>query len=141
MRLVAVLFLISSLYCCRSDNKYSGSEAIKFDQYMFQGEQLYMAHCLNCHQKDGSGLGQLIPPLKSTFISKQKELAICGIKHGMEGPIEVDGLVYDGIMPSNPRLTPLEIAEIMTYISNSWGNDYGMVNTSEVKATLDSCQN
>lgn len=108
---------------------------------MFQGEQLYMAHCLNCHQKDGSGLGKLIPPLKSDFVSKQKELAICGIKHGMQGPIEVNGITYDGIMPNNPRLTPLEIAEIMTYVSNSWGNKYGMVNTSDVKSALDSCKN
>lgn len=141
MRITTLYFLTLCFFSCRSDNKYSGNEAIKFDQYMFQGKQLYMAHCLNCHQKDGSGLGKLIPPLKSDFVSKQKELAICGIKHGMQGPIEVNGITYDGIMPNNPRLTPLEIAEIMTYVSNSWGNKYGMVNTSDVKSALDSCKN
>ncbi|MEP2024011.1 MAG: cytochrome c [Reichenbachiella sp.] len=134
----AISFFILS---CRPDNKYSGNQAIKFNQYKFQGEQLYISHCLNCHQKDGSGLGKLIPPLTTDFISKQQEVAICGIKHGLQGPLTVNDTLYDGIMPNNPRLTPLEIAEIMTYISNSWGNDFGMVTTSEVNKALKKCNN
>lgn len=140
MRFSVLVVASLSLMSCRPDNRYSGREAIKFDQYMFQGEQLYTAHCLNCHQKDGTGLGRLIPPLQTDFISKQKELVICGIKHGLEGPIKINGIIYEGVMPSNPRLTPIEIAEIMTYISNSWGNDYGIVNTAEIKTALKSCR-
>ncbi|SMD32108.1 Cytochrome c [Reichenbachiella faecimaris] len=136
---IPLVILCLIIFSCRSDNRYSGSEAIKFDQYMFQGEQLYAARCLNCHQNDGTGLGKLIPPLTTDFITKQKDLAICGIKHGLEGPMEINGTAYDGIMPNNPRLTPLEIAEIMTYISNSWDNDYGMVNINEVKTALEKC--
>ncbi|WP_422359265.1 c-type cytochrome [Reichenbachiella sp.] len=139
MKFIVLGLALVVLVNCRPENRYSGSEAIKFDQYMFQGEQLYMAHCLNCHQKDGSGLGKLIPPLSTDFVSKQKELSICGIKHGLEGPITINGITYQGVMPSNPRLTPLEIAEIMTYISNSWGNDFGMINTAEVSNALKNC--
>lgn len=142
IRISIVIFSIllsTLLFSCRSDNRYSGREAIKYDQYLFQGEQLYQAHCLNCHQKDGTGLGKLIPPLKTDFITKEMDLVICSIKHGLNGPIKVNGIVYDGEMPSNPRLTPLEIAEIMTYITNTWGNDHGMVNISEVEKALDNC--
>lgn len=139
MRIIILGLALVSLINCRPESRYSGSEAIKFDQYMFQGEQLYLTHCLNCHQKDGSGLGKLIPPLSTDFVAKQRELSICGIKHGLEGPITINGITYQGVMPSNPRLTPLEIAEIMTYISNSWGNDFGMVNSLEVGKILKEC--
>ncbi|MEO9964391.1 MAG: cytochrome c [Reichenbachiella sp.] len=108
---------------------------------MFQGLQLYQTHCLNCHQKDGTGLGKLIPPLNTNFVTQQKDLIICGIKNGLEGEILVNGIAYDGIMPGNPRLTPLEIAEIMTYISNSWGNQVGIISITEVEEGLAKCRN
>lgn len=137
----AFTFLLSWFFVgCQSDkNKYSGHEAIKYNQYLFQGKQLYQAHCLNCHQKDGSGLGKLIPPLSSNFVKEQKKIAICGIKYGLEGPIKVNKVEYNGVMPGNTRLTPLEIAEIMTYISNSWGNEFGMVTIRDVEESLKNC--
>lgn len=134
---LALVLLIN----CRPEGRYQGSESVKFNQYMFQGEQLYNTQCINCHQKDGSGLGKLIPPLSTDFVSKQKELSICAIKHGLEGPITIDGITYQGVMPNNPRLTPLEIAELMTYISNSWGNKFGMVKTDDVSKALKNCRN
>lgn len=138
MTCIAGVFILLA-GCNPNKNGYERSESIKFDQYMYQGQQLYSTHCLNCHQKDGSGLGKLIPPLNTSFVSANKGLVICGIKNGIEGPISVNGVVYNHLMPGNSRLTPLEIAEIMTYISNTWGNEYGMVTIQQVKDELKTC--
>ncbi|MEO9802298.1 MAG: cytochrome c [Reichenbachiella sp.] len=140
IRVVSILSLSCLLVSCKQDkNQYTGQEAIKYNQYLFQGEQLYFSRCLNCHQNDGSGLGKLIPPLTTDFLKIKKQTAICIVKHGLEGPIQINGINYDRTMPSNPRLTPLEIAELMTYISNSWGNEYGMVTIQEVEEALKDC--
>ena len=142
IKLIVSFFTGITLFTsCVSDQRYSGSEAIKFEQYKFQGEQLYQALCMNCHQKDGTGLGKLIPPLNSKYLLNHKELAMCIIKNGMSGPILVNDVTYNGTMPANPKLTPLEIAEIMTYIGNSWSNDIGMVTTQEVTQNLTKCNN
>ena len=49
--------------------------------------------------------------------------SIYGLKYGMEGPIKVNGELYDGIMVSQ-GLDNDEIADVMNYILNSWGNSY-----------------
>lgn len=126
---------------CQSQTTAERSESIKYEQYMYQGEQLYQLHCLNCHQKDGSGLGKLIPPLTTSFLKTQQDLVICGIKYGLKGPLKVDSVTYNGVMPGVQRLTPLEIAEILTYINNSWGNENGPVTIQEVSKALGQCGN
>jgi mono/diheme cytochrome c family protein len=110
-------------------------------QYVFQGKQLYGVHCANCHQSDGTGLGKLIPPMDSSFLVNNQALIICAIKHGLQGAIVVNGQTYNGVMPNNPGLRPLEIAEIMTYINNTWGNKSELVSVKKASRLLDSCSN
>lgn len=115
--------------------------SLRFRQYAVQGRLLYKQHCANCHQDDGSGLGQLIPPLAgSDYLQKNPEEIICLIRHGKKGPIVVNGLEYNQAMPPNPELTAIEIAEIATYIDNAWGNKGALVEANKAASILNECK-
>jgi cytochrome c551 len=118
------------LYACTSK---SSDSSPKFQQYFVQGEQLYLRHCSNCHQKNGKGLGLIYPPLDSSdYMEKNLEHVLCMMRHGKSGALIVNGESYNQLMPGVPTLSDLEIAEIATYIYNSWSHNKGIV---EVKVT------
>ena len=113
----------------------------KLQQYKVQGEELYLKHCSNCHQASGKGLGLLFPPLDiSDFVDANRKEVICLIENGMEGEITVNGKSFNKAMPAIPQLTDLEIAEITTYLYNSWGRNEGIIDVNEVTSTLSNCR-
>lgn len=115
-------------------------DKLKFNQDLIQGQRLYTTHCSNCHQQNGEGLGSLFPPLAGAdYLLQNPEKVICGIKHGIQGEIRVNGISYNQPMPANKQLTDLEIAQIMTFIGNSWGNEMGLFKTPEIKKALGNC--
>jgi cytochrome c551 len=112
----------------------------KFQQYFVKGEQLYIQHCSNCHQKNGSGLGRLYPPLDtSDYMQNYTNEVICLIKNGRKGELIVNAQSYNQAMPGVGNLTDLEIAEISTYIYNSWSHKQGIIDVSFVSKTLVQC--
>lgn len=114
----------------------------KFQQYYVQGEVLYQAHCSNCHQKGGTGLGLLYPPVnKSDFMDNHFEEVICLIKNGRKGELLVNGKLYNKEMKGIGSLTELEIAEIATYIYNTWDHQRGIVEVKEIAAAISACPN
>jgi cytochrome c551 len=125
-------FGLSTVSCTTTDPK--------FQQYFVQGQVLYEKYCSNCHQKNGQGLGRLYPPVASSdyFVQHLNE-SICLMKYGTEGKIIVNGKDYNKRMPGIPSLTELELAEISTYISNSWGLEKGMTEIASVKNALEAC--
>jgi mono/diheme cytochrome c family protein len=128
---IAILITINS--CSFKDPKYQ--------QYYAQGEQLYTKHCSNCHQKSGKGLGRLYPPLaQSDFLKNNFSDAICLMKNGIKDEVVVNTIVYNKPMPGVVALTDLEVAEIATYISNSWGNEHGLVDVSMTSTILSKCK-
>ncbi len=113
----------------------------KFQQYYVQGEQLYIKHCSNCHQKDGAGLGRVFPPLNtSDYMEKNLSEVLCQMKYGKKGPITVNGVSYNMEMKGIISLTELEIAEISTYIYNTWSHQKGIIDLSTVEAALRKCE-
>jgi mono/diheme cytochrome c family protein len=101
---------------------------------------LYEKHCSNCHQKNGQGLGRLYPPLAaSDFLQHNFEKSLCLMKYGIEGEITVNEKSYNKKMPAIPSLTELEIAEIATYIGNSWGHEEGLIDVTKSSKILGSC--
>lgn len=110
----------------------------KKQQYITSGEKIYNQNCVHCHQADGSGLAAVIPPVNDNYSIEYKTLSICGIKNGLSGEIEVAGQKYNGVMPAS-NLTNLEIAELITYINNSWGKEEEMTQIEEVKKALANC--
>ena len=153
MKIKRLLYVTTCFYLClllgtnscssqrdSNNSNLSFKDRIKLRQYLIQGEDLYLAHCANCHQPDGTGLGKLIPPLSgNNHFTNDLGYTICSIRNGLEGPIEIDGIEYDGKMPANYDLTNLEIAEITTYTINNWSNKQQIVTVSTVEKQLDSC--
>lgn len=127
-----VLIIILFTGCRQQDPKLA--------QYRVQGERLYELHCSNCHQADGKGFGLLYPPLAGAdYLIGNKDSIICLIRNGMSGPVTVNGQVYDQAMPGNEKLTDLEIAEILTYLYVSWGNEDQLTDVNEVRAKIGRC--
>ncbi|HZX74561.1 MAG TPA: cytochrome c [Cyclobacteriaceae bacterium] len=118
----------------------NSNQSAKFQQYYVQGEQLYLQHCGNCHQKNGSGLGLLYPPLNtSDFMDNHVEESICLIKNGASGEMIVNQKQFNHEMPTLP-LTELEVAEISTYIYNSWGRQHEIIEVQQVETALSKCK-
>ena len=89
-----------------------------------RGNEIYNDFCIQCHLENGEGVAGIFPPLSnSDYLLNNIRESIYGIKYGMEGPITVNGELYDGIMVSQ-GLDNEEIADVMNYILNSWENSY-----------------
>ena len=86
------------------------------------GKEIYQDFCVQCHLDNGKGVPGTFPPLaKSDYLQNNIEASIRGIKYGQRGKITVNGIDYDGIM-SHQGLVDEEVADVMNYILNSWGN-------------------
>lgn len=113
----------------------------KFQQYYVQGEQLYVKHCSNCHQKDGAGLGRVFPPINtSDYMEKNLEEVLCLMKYGKKQLVTVNGVDYNMEMKGIMSLTELEIAELATYIYNTWSHQKGIIEIPIVEAALKKCE-
>ncbi|TRZ42846.1 c-type cytochrome [Robertkochia solimangrovi] len=96
----------------------------KFDlqKSIKQGEKIYQTSCATCHQVNGQGVNPLYPPLaNSDYLLKNREASIKAVKYGQQGKITVNGKVYNNMMiPMG--LNDEQVADVMNYILNSWGN-------------------
>jgi cytochrome c551 len=136
-RICAFLLIMFCMFSCSISN----SKSVKFQQYYVQGEQLYTKHCSNCHQQNGSGLGLVYPPLNtSDYMEANFEQVLCLMKYGAKDELTVNGKKFNQPMPGIPALTDLEIAEIATYIYNSWDHNRGIVEVAEASRILSSCK-
>lgn len=106
-------------------------------QFAIPGKELYENYCANCHQADGRGLGKLIPPLRDAdYFKASIHRSVWIMRNGKKGPLLVNGQEYNQPMPGNPNLKPLEIAQIATYLYNSWGMQEGVIDAPRVEKYL-----
>ncbi|MEQ1597754.1 MAG: copper-containing nitrite reductase [Methylotenera sp.] len=97
-----------------------------------QGKNVYESNCLACHQANGEGIPNAFPPLaKSDFLNADHNRAIDILLHGRSGPITVNGKNYDSVMPAI-ALNSEQIANALTYVLNSFGNNGGQVTPAQV---------
>ena len=102
---------------------------------MAAGETAYLANCGACHQKDGNGLAKAFPPLAGAdYLMDDKERSISVVLNGLQGPITVNGVEYNSLMPPMNQLDDQTVANILTYVRNSWGNQGEPVIPAEVAA-------
>ena len=95
------------------------------------GQEIYQDFCVQCHMNSGEGVSGVFPPLKaSDYLMNNVEKSVAGIKYGLRGKITVNDEIYDGIMVSQ-GLDNEEIADVMNYILNEWGNSYTEQITTE----------
>lgn len=98
-----------------------------------RGKQIYEELCVTCHLAEGTGMEGVFPPLaNSDYLVKNKERSIHAIKFGQEGEITVNGTVYNNVMPAQ-GLSDQEVADVMNYIQNSWGNKGKYVSVKDVE--------
>ena len=96
------------------------------------GEAAYLANCAACHQPTGAGLPGAFPPLaKSDFLS-DKTAVINAVIKGLSGKLTVNGVAYNNAMPAMSYLSDSDIANILSYIYQSWGNNGGSVTADQV---------
>ena len=92
------------------------------------GEGIYLTNCSSCHQNDGTGVVGVFPPLVAHTPALYnaeggREYLIHLLLHGLVGPIEIEGQVYNGVMPAWPQLGDDQIAAVLNYTLTSWGNE------------------
>ncbi|MDQ3622529.1 MAG: PQQ-dependent sugar dehydrogenase [Verrucomicrobiota bacterium] len=100
---------------------------------MQRGEKIYAEKCLLCHQAAGQGAPPIFPPLASSdWLTGDGSRAIRAVVEGLSGPIQVNGVVYDNAMPAQV-LDDQQVADVLTYVSNSWGDQRGAFSASQVR--------
>ncbi|HET8898606.1 MAG TPA: copper-containing nitrite reductase [Rhodanobacteraceae bacterium] len=114
--------------------KASASGTLSKDDQIAAGKQLFTGTCSVCHQPDGKGMEGVFPPVaNSDYLAKQDLDHLISIPlHGLHGKITVNGKEYDSVMPPMAQLTDDEVANILTFVLNSWGNPGGQVNKADV---------
>jgi nitrite reductase (NO-forming) len=100
---------------------------------MEKGKRVYTQTCFACHMMNGEGLAGVFPPLaKSDFLMADKDRAIRAVVKGLAGPITVNGKEYNGVMPP-VTLNDEQVAQVITYISNEWGNQGDITTVDDVR--------
>jgi len=100
-----------------------------------RGQAVYAKYCLSCHQVDGSGVQDLNPPLiKTKWTLGPKTVMIQQVLKGSSGKVEIDGDTFKNTMPPLKTLTDQQIADVLTYVRNSFGNKASQATPAEVKA-------
>ncbi|TYA84354.1 c-type cytochrome [Seonamhaeicola marinus] len=101
-----------------------------------RGEEIYLDFCVTCHMPNGEGTPNVFPPLaKSDYLFKNREASIRGIKFGQSGELTVNGITYNSAMAAM-GLSDDEVADVMNYITNSWGNKNDKLITEEEVAKI-----
>jgi nitrite reductase (NO-forming) len=98
------------------------------------GRELFAGTCSVCHQSNGAGLPGVFPPLaQSDFLNSDLHRAVGIPLRGLTGKVTVNGNEFNSVMPPMTQLNDDEIANILTYVLNSFGNKGGQIGASEVK--------
>ena len=103
-----------------------------------RGQQVFSTTCIVCHQKNGGGVPHLNPSLiKTSYVLGDKSALIQIVLKGLNKPLEVEGETYNNVMPSFAQLTDAQVADVLTYVRNSFGNKAPAVTPVLVKAERD----
>ena len=110
--------------------------SVSLEDRISQGEKVFMTHCSACHQADGQGLKGAFPPLaRSDYVASGGGALVADtVLHGRSGPITVNGVEYNAVMPALSYLSDSDVADVATFVMNSWDNPGGEVSAAEVAA-------
>ena len=133
---LALLFLACA---CNSSDKKTVKNNLAINnvsQDFSEGKEIYNDFCAQCHMPNGKGMANVIPPLaKSDYLLNNTIESIKAIKYGLSGKITVNGVKYNSAMPAQ-GLSDKEVANVINYISNNWGNsNTNLITEAMVKQT------
>lgn len=149
MKLPVIILLLVFIVAC-GNNKQNAeksviiqpdkSEIVQIDKSDLNsmknhpGKKVYNSVCLACHMRDGSGVPGMHPPLiESEFINGDPDKLIKIVLEGLTGEMEIEGEVYNSIMPAQANLTDQQIADVLTFVRGSFGNNSGEISPEEVQ--------
>ncbi|WP_156133251.1 c-type cytochrome [Lacinutrix sp. Hel_I_90] len=125
------LITIFIMLSCQFSDKKMAQNTVPAAQEFSKGKQVYDDFCIQCHLPNGEGVPNTFPPLaQSDYLKTKREASISALKYGLSGEIVVNGKTYNGNMTAQ-GLTDEEIANVMNYITNSWGNKNTRLITAE----------
>lgn len=133
---ILVIFLV--LFASLSfTNKYDAKSNKK--SMLFDGKETYDTFCIACHQADGKGQIGVNPPLVgSDWVKGDKSKFIKTVLQGLAEPIEVNGVKYNNAMPAFDYIEDAELASLLTFVRNKFGETADSVTVAEVKSVRDS---
>ena len=103
----------------------------KLEASIERGSEIYADFCVTCHMENGEGVAYTFPPLaNSDYLLQNREESIKGVKYGRQGELIVNGITYNNTM-APLGLEDEEVADVMNYILNSWGNSSSKIVTLE----------
>ena len=127
--------LYSFLLTAFSITSFNFFQQKPLEQSIADGKEIYTDFCLQCHMAKGEGVKGTFHPLAKSDYLKDIDQSIYAIKYGLKGLIKVNGVSYIGNM-INQGLEEEEIADVMNYILNSWGNSSTVIITEEIVASI-----
>jgi len=102
-----------------------------------KGREIYADFCVNCHLDHGKGVAYTFPPLAdSDYLKENRNASIHAVKFGLQGEIVVNGSTYNSAM-SPMGLEDQEIADVLNYVMNSWGNTQDKMITEKEVNTIE----
>ncbi len=126
MRFISYALFVLMLVSCGEKKE----KQVVADQRMVRGKAIYDSLCITCHLSKGEGVTGAFPPLaNSDYLLNKRTESIRAVKYGQQGEILVNGVTYNSVM-TPLGLTDQEVADVMNYILNSWGN------TTDKKVTV-----
>ena len=135
---VYMLLLLGLCFSCNNAEKLDKEAQTYLDKSMERGEIVYNTSCLKCHGADGIGTEAHYPPLAlSDWLTDKRVPTMQAIRKGLRGPITVNNIGYNSIMIP-VKLSNEELADVLNYIMNSWGNKQEKIVTPEEVAAMPS---
>lgn len=99
------------------------------------GEEVYKVACIACHQPTGEGMPGAFPPLaKSDYLLSNPDRAVGVVVRGLTGEVTVNNQKFNSVMPAMTQLSDQQVADVLTYVLNTWGNKGGSISVERVAA-------
>lgn len=128
MKKIIILFIGALAFTsCNSGDKKNNriaqnQEKSALEESIIRGNLVYNDMCIACHLPNGKGIPKVFPPLADSDYLKENQIkSIKAVKNGLSGEIIVNDITYNSIM-SPLGLSNQEVADVINYINNSWGN-------------------
>ncbi len=145
--IISIPFIVALVgsSCTQSSSSTSDQQAEKFQQSLesadsgpveqvHPGKSVYEKYCLTCHQADGSGVPGMYPSVGPNEWTKDQAKIIQVVLNGQSGEIEVNGEVYNNLMPPHDFLSDKEVADVVSYVRANFGNELPPVTVEDVAA-------
>jgi mono/diheme cytochrome c family protein len=127
--------IIASLFLIVAPNFFLFAQST-LKRSMGNGKKVYQKNCLTCHQANGGGVPKMNPPLvNAAFVKGDKKKLIQWVLLGSTEKVPIDGKYYSNNMPAQATLKDQDIADVLTYIRNSFKNKATPITAAEVKNT------